>query len=186
MQLPHWTEPSMQNLAGSALFLPQGGTHFQLVPLGSPPISRPCTFPPAHWWLILLINDFSLVIGGKLHSEYLGFSLLVANYSRNILFFLPWRPGCRHIPYVQLIFQMILYTMLLIICVRGVPNCDFCRIRIFCRIHFAESEYSAEHSALPNNEENMFNQASVQCRCSIKRVFNADVQSSEWLCTNSS
>ena len=26
---------SMQNLAGSALFLPQGGTHFQLVPLGS-------------------------------------------------------------------------------------------------------------------------------------------------------
>ena len=51
---------------------------------------------------------------------------------------------------------------------RGVPNSDFCRIRIFCRIHFAESEYSAEHSALPNNEENMFNQASVQCRCSIK------------------
>ena len=40
-----------------------------------------------------------------------------------------------------------------------------------CRIViFAESEYSAEHSALPNNEENMFNQASVQCRCSIKRV----------------
>ena len=28
---------SMQNLAGSALFLPQGGKHFQLVPLGSPP-----------------------------------------------------------------------------------------------------------------------------------------------------
>ena len=54
--------------------------------------------------------------------------------------------------------------------IRGVPNSDFCRIRIFCRIHFAESEYSAEHSALPNNEENMFNQASVQCRCSIKRV----------------
>ena len=27
------------------------------------PISRPCTFPPAHWLLILLINDFSLVIG---------------------------------------------------------------------------------------------------------------------------
>ena len=26
----------MQNLAGSALFLPQGGTHFQLVLLGSP------------------------------------------------------------------------------------------------------------------------------------------------------
>ena len=26
----------MQNLAGSALFLPQGGTHFQIVPLGSP------------------------------------------------------------------------------------------------------------------------------------------------------
>ena len=44
--------------------------------------------------------------------------------------------------------------------IRGVPNSDFCRIRIFCRIHFAESEYSAEHSALPNNEENMFNQAS--------------------------
>ena len=42
------------------------------------PISRPCTFPPAHWWLILFIHDFSLVIGGKLHSEYLGFSLLVA------------------------------------------------------------------------------------------------------------
>ena len=55
---------------------------------------------------------------------------------------------------------------------RGVPNSDFCRIRIFCRIHFAESEYSAEHSALPNNEENMFNQASVQCRCSFKRVRN--------------
>ena len=54
--------------------------------------------------------------------------------------------------------------------IRGVPNSDFCRIRIFCRIHFAESEYSAEHSALPNNEENMFNQASVQCRCSIKQV----------------
>ena len=64
-------------------------------------ISRPCTFPPAHWWLILLINDFSLVIGGKLHSEYLGFSLLVANYSRNIPSFLHWRPGCRHIPYVH-------------------------------------------------------------------------------------
>ena len=30
---------SMQNLAGSALFLPQGGTHFQLVPLAS-------RFPP--------------------------------------------------------------------------------------------------------------------------------------------
>ena len=54
--------------------------------------------------------------------------------------------------------------------IRGVPNSDFCRIRIFCRIHFAESEYSAEHSALPNNEENMFNQASVQCSCSIKQV----------------
>ena len=53
---------------------------------------------------------------------------------------------------------------------RGVPNSDFCRIRIFSRIHFAESEYSAEHSALPNNEENMFNQSSVQCRCSIKQV----------------
>ena len=26
----------MQNLAGSALFLPQGDTHFQLVPRGSP------------------------------------------------------------------------------------------------------------------------------------------------------
>ena len=61
------------------------------------PVSRPCTFPPAHWWLILLIHDFSLIIGGKLHSEYLGFSLLVANYSRNIPFFLHWRPGCRHI-----------------------------------------------------------------------------------------
>ena len=48
---------------------------------------------------------------------------------------------------------------------RGVPNSDFCRIRIFCRIHFAESEYSAEHSALPNNEK----------ICLIKRVFNADV-----------
>ena len=57
------------------------------------PISRPCTFPPAHWRLILLIHDFSLVIGGKLHSEYLGFSLLVANYSRNIPFFLHWQPG---------------------------------------------------------------------------------------------
>ena len=58
------------------------------------PISRPCTFPPAHWRLILLIHDFSFVIGGKLHSEYLAFSLLVANYSRNILFFLHWQPGC--------------------------------------------------------------------------------------------
>ena len=29
-------KPSKQNLAGPALFLPQGGTHFQLVPLGSP------------------------------------------------------------------------------------------------------------------------------------------------------
>ena len=26
-----------------------------------------------------------------------GFSLFVANYSRNIPFFLHWRPGCRHI-----------------------------------------------------------------------------------------
>ena len=62
------------------------------------PISRPCTFPPAHWRLILLVHGFSLVIGGKIHSEYLGFSLLVANYSRNIPFFLHWRPGCRHVP----------------------------------------------------------------------------------------
>ena len=54
---------------------------------GYAPISRLCTFLPAHWRLILLIHDFSLVIGGKLHSEYLGFSLLVANYSRNIPFF---------------------------------------------------------------------------------------------------
>ena len=59
------------------------------------------TFPPAHWQLILLIHDFSLVIGAKLHSEYLGFSLLVANYSRNITFFLHWRSGCRYIPYVH-------------------------------------------------------------------------------------
>ena len=51
--------------------------------------------------LILFIHDFSLVIGGKLHSEYLGFSLLVANYSRNIPIFLHWRPGCRHILYVH-------------------------------------------------------------------------------------
>ena len=58
-------------------------------------------YPPAHWRLILLIHDFSLVIGVKLHSEYLGFSLLVANFSRNIPFFLYWRPGCRHIPYVH-------------------------------------------------------------------------------------
>ena len=42
---------------------------------------------------------------------------------------------------------------------RDVPNSDFCRIQIFCRIHFAESEYSAEHSALPNNEENMLIEA---------------------------
>ena len=61
------------------------------------PISRPCTFPLAHWRLLFLIHDFNLVIGGKLHSEYLSFSLLVANYSRNIPFFLHWRPGCRHI-----------------------------------------------------------------------------------------
>ena len=52
-----------------------------------------CTFPPAHWRLILLIRDFSLVIGGKLPSKYLSFSLLVANYSRNIPFFLHWQPG---------------------------------------------------------------------------------------------
>ena len=58
------------------------------------PISRPCTFPPAHWWLILLINDFSLVIGGKLHSEYLGFSLLETNYSKlaTFPFFFPGGP----------------------------------------------------------------------------------------------
>ena len=61
-------------------------------------------------------------------------------------------------------------SIIVTISTRGVPNSDFCRIRIFCRIHFAESEYSAEHSALPNSEENMFNQASVQCRCSIKLV----------------
>ena len=52
------------------------------------PISKPCTFLPAHWRLILLIHDFSLAIGGKLHSEYLGFSILEANDSRNIPFFL--------------------------------------------------------------------------------------------------
>ena len=52
---------------------------------------------------------------------------------------------------------------------RGVPNSDFCRIQIICQIHFAESEYSVKHSALPNNEENMFNQASVQYRC---KTFN--------------
>ena len=63
------------------------------------PISWLCTFLPVHWRLILLIHDISLVIGGKLHSEYLGFSLLVANYSRNIPFFLHWQPGCRHIPH---------------------------------------------------------------------------------------
>ena len=59
--------------------------------------------PPAHWRQILLIHDFSLVIGGKLHNVYFGFSLLVANYSRNILFFLHWQPGsgCKHIPYVH-------------------------------------------------------------------------------------
>ena len=34
-----------------------------------------------------VIYDFSLVIGDKLHSEYLVFSLLAANCSRNILFF---------------------------------------------------------------------------------------------------
>ena len=53
------------------------------------PISRPCTFPPAHWWLILLINDFSLVIGGKLHFEYLGFSLLVQIILGTFPFFFP-------------------------------------------------------------------------------------------------
>ena len=66
-------------------------------------ISRPCTFPPAHWRLILLIHDLSLVIGGKLHSEYLGFSLLVANYSRNIPFFLHSRSGRRHIATICLL-----------------------------------------------------------------------------------
>ena len=70
--------------------------HFCLISLQLS--TRPCTFPPAHWRLILLIHDFSLVIEGKLHPEYLGFSLLVANYSRKIPFFLHWRPGCRHIP----------------------------------------------------------------------------------------
>ena len=41
--------------------------------------TRPCTFPPAHWRLILLIHDFSLVI-----------ALLEANYTLNILVFLYW------------------------------------------------------------------------------------------------
>ena len=41
------------------------------------PISRPCTFPPAHWRLILLIHDFSLVIGGKLQSEYLSWFFVI-------------------------------------------------------------------------------------------------------------
>ena len=83
------------------------------------PISRPCTFPPAHWRLILLIHAFSLVIGGKLHSEYLGFSLLVANYSRNIPFFLHWRLGCRHIA---------------IICSLNIPNNFLCNASYYmCR-----------------------------------------------------
>ena len=67
LQLPHWAERSdiyvhfhtrkslggdvtvmtlMQNLAGSALFLPQGGTHFQLVPLGSPQVYFMGKFSP--------------------------------------------------------------------------------------------------------------------------------------------
>ena len=52
------------------------GTSWKCVPVTPWPISRPCTFPPAHWRLILLIHDFSLVIGGKLHSEYLVFFLI--------------------------------------------------------------------------------------------------------------
>ena len=59
------------------------------------PISRLCTFPPAHWRLILLIHYFNLVIGGRLHSKYFGSSLLAANYSRKIQFFLYCRSGCR-------------------------------------------------------------------------------------------
>ena len=54
-------------------------------------------------------------------NTYLDFSLLVANYSRNIPFFeffLYWQPGCRHITYVHQIFQIISYTILLIICVK--------------------------------------------------------------------
>ena len=43
------------------------------ISIANKPISRPCTFPPAHWRLILLIHDFSLVIGGKLYSEYIVF-----------------------------------------------------------------------------------------------------------------
>ena len=85
------------NCLSFILFVDLVLTHgYSLIKWRKTPISRTCTFPPAHWRLILLIHDFSLVIGGKLYSEYLGFSLLVANYSRNIPFFLHWRPGCRH------------------------------------------------------------------------------------------
>ena len=72
--------------------------------------------------------------------------------------------------YVGSLYFFLIITKKIHVYNRGVPNSDFCRIRIFCRIHIAESEYSAEHSTLPNNEENMFNQTSVQCRCSFKRV----------------
>ena len=85
------------------------------------PISRPCTFPPAHWRLILHIHDFSLVIGGKLHSEYLGFSL---NYWWQIIlgtfpfFFTGGQVADTYHMFTKyLIFQIILYTILLIICV---------------------------------------------------------------------
>ena len=65
------------------LSLPFSSFHCLSLPFGAFQCLATPSFPPAHWWLlILLINDFSLVIGGKLHSEseYLCFSLLVANY----------------------------------------------------------------------------------------------------------
>ena len=57
-----------------------------------------------------------------------------------------------------------------------------------CRIViFAESEYSAEYTLPnPNILPNIRHCRKMKKICLIKRVLNADVQSSEWLCTNSS
>ena len=66
--------------------------------------------------------------------------------------------------------------LLLRIIFRGVLNSDFCRIRIFCRIHFAESEYSAEYTLPnPNILPNIRHCRIMKKICIIKRVFNADV-----------
>ena len=77
-----------------------------------------------------MILFWLLEFGGKLHFEYLGFSafsLFVANYSRNIPFFLPWRPGCRHIPYVQCSLNIpsnSLYNAFYYMCRKIISHCQ--------------------------------------------------------------